>query len=137
MIANDLKCPDCGTVMTYRATSPYGRPWYACPRYPACNGAHGAHPDGTPLGVPADKTTRAARVRAHEMFDRLWKNAPSNRKKRKRVKWYAMLREHMQLTREQCHIGSMTREQCAIVEAFALTHLNERAAARGDKPVVE
>jgi uncharacterized Zn-binding protein involved in type VI secretion len=45
-----------------------------------------------------------------------------------------MLREHMQLTRDECHIGAMTAEQCKAVERFARRHLNERAAAvRGDK----
>jgi ssDNA-binding Zn-finger/Zn-ribbon topoisomerase 1 len=51
-----------------------GRLFYGCSRWPKCDAVHGAHPDGRPLGIPADKATKAARVEAHDWFERVQKN---------------------------------------------------------------
>jgi hypothetical protein len=47
------------------------RKLFGCPNWPQCDGTHGAHPDGRPLGTPGDSATKAARHRAHEAFDAL------------------------------------------------------------------
>lgn len=72
-------CPDCGAMLVLRR----GRfdLFYGCERYPACRGSHGAHPDGRPLGIPADAATRKARNDAHGYFDRLWREQPTGRAK--------------------------------------------------------
>jgi len=59
------------TRFTYRNGSP--RKFYGCSRYPLCEAAHGADPEGNPLGVPANKETKIARIEAHEKFDSYWK----------------------------------------------------------------
>jgi hypothetical protein len=44
-----------------------------------CRGSHGAHPDGTPLGTPADAATKRARAAAHADFDRIWEHGVMSR----------------------------------------------------------
>jgi ssDNA-binding Zn-finger/Zn-ribbon topoisomerase 1 len=90
-------------------------PFYGCVRYPACDATHGAHADGTPLGIPANKETREARIAAHAAFDELWKKATKKGKKSARQKAYAWLREELDLTREECHIGRFDKAMCARV----------------------
>ncbi len=98
-------CGDCSAPMELR-NSRYGK-FYGCSRYPACDGTHGAHSDGRPLGVPADAATRQARVRAHAAFDTLWKGGAMSR-----TEAYEWLRGAMGLSRAEAHIGSFTKEQC-------------------------
>jgi ssDNA-binding Zn-finger/Zn-ribbon topoisomerase 1 len=66
-----LHCPDCGAMMSLRA-SKFGL-FYGCSMFPQCRATHGAHPWGAPLGIPAKRDTKMARIRAHAAFDRLWK----------------------------------------------------------------
>lgn len=102
-----LNCPDCGAPMALRS----GRhgPFYSCTRYPACKGSHGAHPDGRPLGTPADAATRAARVAAHRAFDRLWSRAVPGSRKRA----YAWLASELGVA--VVHMGEMDAATCARV----------------------
>lgn len=67
-------CPRCKVPMRLRLTSrsvhlggPLKRVW-ACTEV-GCDIVCGAHPDGTPMGVPGDHDTRRARQRAHAEFD--------------------------------------------------------------------
>lgn len=55
-MTHNLSCPECGNPMVLCPTGKWG-PYYRCNTYPACPGAHGAHKDGTPLGVPANNAT--------------------------------------------------------------------------------
>lgn len=72
-----LKCPECGALMELRRTNKYhwkngkGRLFYGCSRWPDCKATHGAHPDGSPLGVPANMETKKARIEAHAALDRV------------------------------------------------------------------
>lgn len=86
--------------------------FYGCVRYPACDATHGAHADGTPLGIPADKETKQARIEAHAVFDELWRKASKKGKKSARQKAYAWLREELGLTKEECHIGRFDKAMC-------------------------
>lgn len=118
-----LDCPDCtGELRLQRAK--YGLA-YMCENWPACKGAHGAHPDGTPMGTPASADVRVARMRAHAAFDALWLDAdqmpcysPNNDGERgyirkvARTRAYRWLENQMGLTREDCHIGDFGIEQC-------------------------
>jgi len=103
---HDLKCPDCNQDMVLR-DSRYGK-FYGCCGYPDCWGTHGAHADGTPLGIPADKETKLARIRTHDVFDRLWRGGPMSRRMA-----YHWMCAAMDMTPQEAHIGRFTKEQCA------------------------
>lgn len=102
-----IRCGECGELMVLRK-SRYG-PFYGCSAYPKCKGTHGAHPDGRPLGKPADKETKAARMKAHAAFDRLWKEG-----KRSRGQAYGWLKAQASIPD---HIAEMDAKQCvALIE---------------------
>lgn len=98
-----VPCGDCGAGMVLR-NSRYGQ-FYSCSRYPACKGRHGCHPNGKPLGIPANQETRQARMAAHGAFDPI-----AQRIGRKAA--YKWLAEKMNLTKHEAHIGKFTLEQC-------------------------
>lgn len=103
----DLKCPECGGQMLLRVTKGKNRRFYSCERFPDCRGSHGCHPDGKPLGVPADQETKELRIRAHEVFDRLWKLEGKSR-----AKAYTWLSIALGIKRVNCHIGSFDKAMC-------------------------
>lgn len=96
--------------------------FYGCTNYPRCNATHGAHPNGAPLGVPANKATKAARMRLHAVFDLLWKGRKGARKPA-----YAWLRGAMGMDDAACHIANFDIETCE--RAIALVH--EELGRRG------
>lgn len=98
-------CGECGSNMVLRKGK-YGQ-FYGCPQYPKCTGIHGAHPDGSPLGIPADKETRTARIKAHDVFDAYWRKVG----KRRRTA-YKELEEIMGMDYKHAHIGRFTKEEC-------------------------
>jgi hypothetical protein len=106
-------CPDCGSPMRLRETTKYryddGRPrkFWGCSRYPDCTAAHGAHPDGRPLGVPGDAATKALRMECHAVVDRLWQ---SGRKPRAEV--YRGLARFLGVPEHEAHIGHLSADQC-------------------------
>lgn|GEM_PF-1633466 len=108
-------CPDCGGEMVLR-TSRYGL-FYGCKAFPKCQATHGAHKDGRPLGIPADSDTKRARITAHNVFDRIWKD-----KYMRRGDAYAWMAEQMGMEKDEAHIGRFDMEQCekliAIVDAY-------------------
>lgn len=108
-MADTVRCGDCGAPMALRQ-GPH-RPFYGCTRFPDCRGAHGAHPDGTPMGVPVDGATRQARKAAHGAFDRLW----SRDRKGSRGAAYRWLAA--QLGQTSVHIGQLDADGCARVVA--------------------
>jgi len=109
-----LVCPDCGADMVLREGK-YGR-FYGCIHYPQCEGAHGIHQTtGELLGIPANKETRKMRIKTHKAFDELWKNAPKEEQRNRRKEAYELLRRHMKMTKNECHIGNFTIEQCTEV----------------------
>ena len=84
-------------------------PYYRCCTYPVCPGSHGAHKDGTPLGVPPVKrATKQARIAAHGVFDRLWKDGGGMTRK-EAYKW---LSGALGITSEECHIGRFDEALC-------------------------
>lgn len=110
-----LVCPECGAPMVLRTTDKHTyknglpRKFYGCSNWPECNGTHGAHPDGSPLGTPANQATKNARINAHAMFDRLWQGS---KPKMTRKEAYRYLQRIMGMTKEEAHIGHFTIEQC-------------------------
>jgi hypothetical protein len=72
---------------------------------------------GTPL--------RAARRRAHERFDVIWRHGYLTR-----TEAYAWLAVQMGLPEGDCHMGALSQAECAKVEALAVAYLKARKAER-------
>ncbi len=105
MILEDLVCADCGSSMKIQEAA-YGL-FYACVRRPECSGALGAHSDGRPKGVPGNAVTRQARIRAHYVFDQIWKDRLKTRSAA-----YKWLRQALGTERTQGHIACLDQEAC-------------------------
>lgn len=109
----DLKCPDCGGPMELathpRWTYPNGKPrkYCRCTDRLFCTLTHGAHPDGTPLGVPGDRMTKLARTEAHDALDRL-----QTRFGMHKTLVYFWLQRTLRLSVDEAHIGRFTIDQC-------------------------
>jgi len=110
-------CPECEAPMKLHETKKYKygngnlRKFYGCTRWPQCKGTHGAHPDGSPLGIPADKTTKQARIRAHEAFDSL--REIHGVKKPQAYYWLgAKLGIPFPMIRDECHIAKFDLKTC-------------------------
>lgn len=80
--------------------------FYGCNRYPACRGGIGCHPNGAPLGKPANRATKQLRIEAHAAFDPLWKSGSM-----RRPQAYAWLR-HRFGTGEHVHIAELDADGC-------------------------
>lgn len=121
----DLKCVECGATMILRPPGRYKSPFYACSAFPVCRGTHGAHPDGRPKGIPGDRATKAARIKAHRAFDRIWGQGRMTRDQA-----YAWMRRvlHVPVAKgEELHIGHLTVEQCeALIAAVNETYPSTR-----------
>ena len=98
-------CPECGELMVLR-NSKFGL-FYGCSTFPKCNATHGAHKNGEPLGIPADKATKQARIDAHDVFDQLWKG-----KHMSRDEAYEWMQEAMEMSEDEAHIGRFDGDQC-------------------------
>jgi ssDNA-binding Zn-finger/Zn-ribbon topoisomerase 1 len=109
-----IPCPECGGSLILRP-SRFGL-FYGCQNYPECRATHGAHPYGRPLGTPADKATKLARIAAHDVFDRLWKARDGERAPLTRKQAYGVLQKVMGMTRDEAHIGRFSAEQCREAE---------------------
>jgi ssDNA-binding Zn-finger/Zn-ribbon topoisomerase 1 len=81
--------------------------FWGCTLFPKCRGTHGAHPDGQPLGKPADSATKAARIRAHEVFDRLWKTHNLSRRQA-----YMIMQRVLDMSADEAHIAKFSIKQC-------------------------
>lgn len=107
----DLKCPECGGDLRLRR-SKHGV-FYGCINWTTgCKGSHGAHPDGRPLGSPADAATKKARIQAHRVFDRLWQEHGGTPPRMTRAQAYVWMRRVMKMSDSDAHIGRFTAEQC-------------------------
>lgn len=127
----DLKCGDCGAPMEIRP-SKFGC-FYGCSRWPECKGTHSAAKDGTPRGTPANKETRNARTQAHCVFDQVWKKRFLSRREA-----YRWIREQMDLSHTEAHIGQFSLEQCEqlirlVYKAWPQLHTRYSRLAWGDE----
>ncbi len=117
------ECPECGADMILRP-SRFG-PFYGCERYPGCGATHGAHKaNGEPLGKPANKETKLARMAAPAAFDPVWKEhgAP-------RGAAYGWLAGRLGIPTERCHVGEFDKETCGRVSAIMAETTPAEAAA--------
>ena len=96
-------CPECDSKMSLRR-SKYGL-FYGCSTWPACPGTHGAHPDGTPLGVPATQAVKQLRIRAHELLDARFG----------RQGYFGFLVKTLGIEREHAHVALLTKSQLDLV----------------------
>ncbi len=111
--ATVVKCGECRSPMELR-NSKHGQ-FYGCTKWPRCDGTHGAHPNGSPMGVPADKATKLARIEAHKAFDELWKSGTYSRSAA-----YSWMRKAMGLDRVAAHISRFDVEQCQQLQQLLL-----------------
>jgi ssDNA-binding Zn-finger/Zn-ribbon topoisomerase 1 len=116
---NPLTCPECGAPMELRTSTKFlrknqtVRKFFGCSNFPKCRATHGAHQDGRPLGIPGDQATKDARVRAHNIFDKLWKGTTF-----KRGRAYRWLEFELKLQPGTAHIGSFDIAMCEkVIEA--------------------
>ena len=111
-------CAECGAPMVLRTARKgpgAGRCFWGCSTFPRCRATHGAHPDGRPLGVPGDRATKAARIRAHDAFDPIWRSGVISRSGA-----YRWMRRALGLSEAEAHIGRFTIAQCdALIAAVA------------------
>ncbi len=103
---NDLICGDCGSKMTLRESS--RGPFYGCSTYPTCKSTHGSHPDGKPKGTPGNRATKKARIEAHALFDRIWKE----KLVKNRGAAYRWMMKALGIPRTEAHISDFSVEQC-------------------------
>lgn len=120
---NTIKSVDCpcglkAELVGGQAIYPHRKDLYSLNFYKCSCGSYvGCHKGTTsPLGTPASYEVRKARSAAHRAFDSLWRNACDNKMERK--KCYRMLAAYMDITAEECHIGSFDEDRCDIVHDF-------------------
>lgn len=103
-----IGCAECTAKLVLQKDQ-LGKKIYRCSRYPICSCVHGAHPDGTPMGYPADRETRILRARCHVALDSLWKNGECTREQA-----YVVLQKILRLSEADAHIGKLNKEQCLL-----------------------
>ena len=91
----------------------FGGMIYLCRDCDAYVGCHKNKPDQS-LGRLANKELRQAKIEAHYYLDNLWQRRidAETTKGHARGKAYKWLREQMNLTSAECHIGMFDVEQC-------------------------
>lgn len=120
----DLQCPDCNSQMVLRQG--VNGPFYGCKCFPTCRGTHNATASGAPIGRPANKVTKDARVRAHAAFDQLWMKGGMTRHKA-----YQWLQNAMGLSSEAGHIAKFDLAQCERLIHLVQLHFD---GVEGKKP---
>ena len=137
-----VECPVCGRPMRFHVSA--DRDWWGCSGYPECDTQQSAGSDGLPLGIPGDKETRQARMRAHDVFDPIWERSvefygrESNSQSRGRLltiarsRAYLWLADRLGMTRDECHIARMDVFHCDFVEQIwaGVTYGTVRAWSR-------
>ena len=111
-----MACPDCEGTLRRRYVKKYGKHQYICDR--GCRAAIGCHPNGAVLGIPGNRETRLARMRAHAAFDAIWKSGAMPR-----AKAYGWLSKQMGL--ERIHIAELDVAGCRRVIEIALAYKPE------------
>jgi len=120
-------CPYCGKVSKLvRGDEVYcGRPgienkwFYECL---PCDAHVGCHPGTrTPLGNLANGILRRLRLKAHKVFDTIWKTPKKTRMNRTMA--YTWLSRQTGIPYKQCHIGMMDEVQCTQVIIIATAYL--------------
>lgn len=114
-----ITCPYCGATAILRegkyvyGENTKGEMLYVCANYPKCDSYVGVH-RGTkrPLGTLADAELRNKRIRAHKLFDQIWKNKLMTRKEA-----YRWMEYFMDIPRNTGHIANFSEYRCEILMA--------------------
>jgi len=123
-----MNCPECDSIMILK-NSKYGK-FYGCSKYPLCKGTHGAHPDGRPLGIPANKETKLLRTEAHKLLGEMFGDWNTITKKQK-AKMYDWLKENTSMG----HISMLMKDE--LVELIEELKLGNNAEPIKEYPDYE
>lgn len=116
MTVEHVPCPYCGEACEHTdSVAVYSRSYgmiYLCKPCDAYVGVH-KHNPYKPLGTPADRTTRAARKKAHAAFDPMWQGAVDKYDARRAA--YRMMQDLMDLPAAHAHIAMFSSQQCILL----------------------
>ena len=109
-----VRCPYCGAIADLRPASEIYHDesrtdmLYVCRNYPRCKAYVGTYA-GTdvPLGPLANGELRHLRIRAHRIFDQIWKQGIMTRDNA-----YRWLADSFGLRKQDAHIGHMGEYGC-------------------------
>lgn len=93
---------------------------HVCKNYPVCDAYVGSHENGISLGRLANKSLRIMKKRAHQAFDKLWKDKYLDRKEA-----YYLLSEHLNIPKDYTHIGMFSELTCKKVIQWSNEQLAE------------
>ncbi len=119
-IINAEICPYCGsnsklvTEEFIYGISYKNRSIFCCENYPNCDSYVGTHDDGKPLGRLANHSLRRAKIKAHEHFDKIWKENLIER-----GELYGMLSDHLGIPKEYTHMGMFQEHTLLQVEKYS------------------
>lgn len=121
-----VPCPedDCISVLRRRYSQRLKRFYYAC-EDPGCDGSIGCNSDGSIHGIPGDSKTKQARIDAHEVFDKLWKDGHYTRGGAYRV----MARK---MGVAILHIGELEEDDCRKLIDLVEDHIEDLNAPEDD-----
>jgi len=109
-----LQCPYCmGDSEVIDSAEIYGRSYgilYICRKCEAWTGAH--KETGESLGRLANAELREWKIKAHNVFDRLWKPPPGRKRHMTRKQAYYWLATTLQIDPATAHIGMLDVAQC-------------------------
>lgn len=125
-VLNAKICPYCkSSVLNVPQSYIYGKTYnkkrrlICCKNWPKCDAYVGTDDDGIALGRLADKTLRQFKIRAHEHFDKLWKEYDYERDD-----LYEELSEYLNIPRKYTHIGMFNPETCKKVIDWSIDKLS-------------
>lgn len=104
----------------------YGPIWICHP----CQVWVGCHPGTThPKGCPANATLRQLRIKAHGVFDPLWKLKAQRGMSIKEARFtgYMWLSKTLNIEFDRCHIAMMNEDDCKRVIELCQPHIKRTA----------
>ena len=110
-----MKCvePGCNGFLHLMWSDRVQRYWYSCTNWPRCKGSLPCDKSGAPRGEPRTREVQEWRVKAHKIFETLWKDKHCSRSSA-----YAWFRRVMVLPPYQAHIFKQDVEGCQRLIAF-------------------
>ena len=128
MKTQKIRCPYCGSVAILREDSyvygkyAKGNMVYVCSRYPHCDAYVNVQPGTTlPKGTLANKALRKKRIKAHQIFDKIWKCGILSKQDA-----YRWMSDKLCLDMRQTHIGLFNDYLCdqVILESAKVLKIN-------------
>lgn len=103
IVTSTYPCP-CGGVLTFRTTETSAH--FGCVLYPTCTIICSVTSGGKPNGLPINSEGRKLRIKAHEIFDRLWKSG-----KYTRAEAYRLLTKKFKIAQTEAHFAKFTHKE--------------------------